>query len=259
MRSHTIAISSLLLVAFSACTSSSSDQASTIEVAAASSTIGTEPATATFDSSSQTLTMVTDGGATVNFGMPGFTSRDFLIYNINDGFARLAETEDGGGFVILAAGDVADGIATQEIRRIGVTNLPTEGSVEYAGSYIALVVMTDGTDPFNSTVGDADLTVDFAASEVSGSITGRTTGMEPLDDVTFQIAALGADGAFSGATDQVSATISSNTSTGTGTYTGMITDADASSAVGTLTIDYAGGTWNGATELGIFVVEASQP
>ncbi|MEO1640023.1 MAG: hypothetical protein AAFU41_12355 [Pseudomonadota bacterium] len=205
--------------------------------------------------------------------MTRFSSNDtgrFLGYGNNsaDLFAFRAVSD--GSEVTLAVGEGLGGTASVEYQRLTAADLPTAGSIDYAGDYVSSSFEENDFDSGSGVTGDISLTADFAAMTVTGTINNRVIvnaeGLSEISDtmasdLTFAIGAIDSTGAFTG-TLEPGATYQDGqiTFNGTGSYEGLISGQDADEAVGSVNTTWTRSDGGSSfTELGVFILEETQP
>jgi hypothetical protein len=146
------------------------------------------------------------------------------------------------------------GFAGSFFERQGDTLVPTSGSANYTGDYVAWIA-DDGTyfGRFLIT-GDASMDVDFESASIEGTITNRVdhfNASNTLGDVEFETTSI-VDGGFAGTTsggafDTAGATASA------GEYGGLLTGSDGQEVVGGVQILHENA--GSLIETGAFIAE----
>lgn len=210
-----------------------------------------------------TLTLTVDGTDYDLTEQPALAHGVFDYYGVSGNthsvamFGTSASGRTGAGVAYIASG--GQGIFYQ---RIGQTVLPTKGTATFNGDYIATV---DAQSAILDILGDAELTADFSASTISGSITNRqswarnltppTQSSATVDDVTLQTTAITATGSFAGTATGGDYNDATSTSVSTtGRYEGVIGGGTGNEVVGGVVIEHDNtNNVHDMTEFGAFV------
>jgi hypothetical protein len=182
------------------------------------------------------------------------------------GFAIYGETSTGSGAVTLVnSNDTGIVTLVADIERIGTTEIPTAGRIEYVGSYIGQFnILEDSAWSLTGDVGitgDVMLTANFSnASTISGAVTNRSSGGASVADINLELSAV-SNGGFTGAASGGEYGFSS--SSVNGTYAGLLTGPDATEVIGGILIehpqDIGGLSPFVLTEVGVFTAEKDAP
>ena len=235
---------------------------STIVAVPTTESLGNIPTTfvATYDAVGDTMTL--DDGTTA-IVLPrqaiydGTTFKGYFLSNISPNYAIYAVTPSGDGYALLAVRP-GSSIAGTEFARLGDTELPGGGVVNYSGEYSAFVVADSSGLAGLLLFGDADLAADFNAGTMSGVISNRvdfTNGRLTYADLTLE-ASIISGGAFSGTTTGGAASGTYTSTTSAGEYSGLIVGPDGGEVVGGVVVGHIiTGTTGPYTEYGAFVAD----
>ncbi len=253
-----ITCASLAVLAFAGCSSSSPEDFGAAEVS-----LGSVPSLLEidYDDTANTITL-TDGTITTVlpvrpaafYDTPGF----FGYYQGSGGpsYASRGETSTGSGYAIsVISADTASNVAGAVFGRLGDTTMPTSGTAQYTGDYVAWVATSSDNVGQYLIYGDATLDVDFDSAMVDGLITNRTDNFSagnPLNDLTFETTSI-SDGGFTGTTSGGAFALAGWTAAA-GEYGGVFTGADGQEIAGGVQVTHVrSGT--ALVEAGAFIVE----
>ncbi len=195
--------------------------------------------------------------------------------SLDHGVFRAGKNTSGAGFLVLALdgktsnGAMTASVAAQSIggsqsqgaafSRINNTAMPTVGSANFSGQYV-------GNIQFGRTfmvTGNADLSADFGASTISGSISDRKmlfangSLYSHMQNATLDTTAIDGTGAFSGTvTGGAVSSFGSTTDVSSG-YSGLIGGSTGNQVAGAVQIDkvYTGISGVHGIEIGVFLGE----
>lgn len=198
----------VVLAVLGACSSSSGVSVDTVS-RDAQSDLGVIPATLEidYDEVADQIT-ITDGANTriadriTNLDTTGFSG--YANLDVGPVYLNLGETSSGSGSA--GAGSSPDGttpaFSGSIFERSGDTVMPTSGTANYTGNYVAWMSTQTNFDAIYLIVGASSFDVDFVTGLIDGMITDRNDSYRPfitladlkLEEVTFS------DGAFFGTT-----------------------------------------------------------
>ena len=220
-------------------------------------TIGPIPSTTTanFDSSTNLLAVNIGGVNRTMVRYPALDANGFLAFldSASGTVASYKATPSGAGDVawVTSPTSTGSGAAGVVFSRRSATVLPTTGTANYTGQYLAALANTN-MDAVAQISGDAQLDANFGTGQVSGSVTNRTeVGGTPFTAADLTLAATSiADGSFSGTA--TGGAINGGGVVTPGTYSGLLVGATGQEVVGGVELGHMlGGT--DLLEVGAFV------